>query len=211
MAMMAARAMRMPPVSNPTVNPMAAAGSAQNMMAPPTMPGMKKGGKLKAVETSKNPGLSKLPTAVRNKIGYMRKGGMMKSDSKEDMKMDMAQDKKIIKRAFGMHDKQEHKGQHTDLSKLKKGGVMKKMAKGGETMGPRTMSMDVEKGSNKLTKFGESAVQKRGHTKSTNLGDSGKTVSPKTMMCKGGYAKGGSASKRADGIATKGKTKGRMC
>jgi hypothetical protein len=71
--------------------------------------------------------------------------------------------------------------------------------------------MDVEKGSNKLTKFGESAVQKRGHTKGKNLGDSGKTVSPKTMMCKGGYAKGGSASKRADGIATRGKTKGRMC
>ena len=147
----------------------------------------------------------------------MKKGGMMKSDSKEDMKMDMAQDKKMIKRAFGMHDKQEHKGEHTDLSKLRKGGMMK-MAKGGkakETMGPRTMSMDVEKGSNKLTKFGESAVQKRGHTKGKNLGDSGKTVSPKTMkpktMCKGGYSKGGSASSRADGIASKGKTRGKMC
>jgi hypothetical protein len=88
------------------------------------------------------------------------------------------------------------------------------MAKGGsmkETMGPRTMSMDVEKGSNKLTKFGESAVQKRGHTKGKNLGDSGPKVSPKTMMCKGGMAKGGSASARADGIASKGKTKGKWC
>ena len=62
---------------------------------------------------------------------------------------------------------------------MKKGGMamkkmaMKKMAKGGETMGPRTMSKDVEKGSNKLTKFGESAVQKRGNTKGRNLGDSG--------------------------------------
>jgi CDP-6-deoxy-D-xylo-4-hexulose-3-dehydrase len=50
----------------------------------------------------------------------MKKGGMMKSDSKEDMKMDMAQDKKMIKKAFSMHDKQEHKGEHTNLSKLKK-------------------------------------------------------------------------------------------
>ena len=49
---------------------------------------------------------------------------MAKSDSKEDMKMDMAQDKAMIKKAFKMHDKQEHKGgKGTNLSKLKKGGV----------------------------------------------------------------------------------------
>jgi hypothetical protein len=151
-------------------------------------------------------------------------GGMAKSDSKEDMKMDKAQDKAMIKKAFAMHDKQEHKGEHTNLSKLKKGGMaMKKMAKGGmaETMGPRTMAMDVEKGSNKLTKFGQSAVQKRGMTKGTNLGDSGPTA-PITKgmkaggMCGGGKAMkkmsaGGTASKRADGMAMKGKTRGKMC
>jgi hypothetical protein len=129
----------------------------------------------------------------------------------------------MIKKAFSMHDKQEHKGEHTNLSKLKKGGMaMKKMAMGGmaETMGPRTMAKDVEAGSNKLTKFGESAVQKRGHTKGRNLGDSGPTASiTKGMkaggMCGGGktmkMAKGGTASKRADGIASKGKTKGKIC
>ena len=37
-----------------------------------------------------------------------------------------AQDKKIIKKAFKMHDSQEHKGESTDLSKLKKGGRAKK-------------------------------------------------------------------------------------
>jgi hypothetical protein len=57
-------------------------------------------------------------------------GGMAKSDSKEDTKMDMAQDKAMIKKAFKMHDKQEHKGEKTDLSKLKKGGMCKK-AEGG--------------------------------------------------------------------------------
>ena len=118
-------------------------------------------------------------------------GGMAKSDMKEDMKADTKQDKAIIKKAFKMHDQQEHKGEHTNLSKLKKGGMaMKKMAKGGETMGPRNVSKDVEKGSNKLTKFGESAVQKRGHTKGVNLGDSGRAVSPKTVkMAKGGKVK----------------------
>ena len=183
MAMMAARAMRTPALATPQVNPMATAGAAQNMMAPPSMPGMKKGGKA------------------------------------ESMKEDIKQNKAIVKKAFRMHDSQEHHGKHTDLSKLKKGGMMK-MAKGGkakETMGPKTMSMDVEKGSNKLTKFGQSAVQKRGNTRGMNLGDSGKTVKPKTMMSKGGacemkkMAKGGSASSRADGIASKGKTKGKWC
>jgi hypothetical protein len=88
------------------------------------------------------------------------------------------------------------------LSKKHEGKEMKKMAKGGETMGPRTMSKDVEKGSNKMTKFGESAVQKRGNTKGKNLGDSG----PMKKM-----ASGGSTSSRADGIAQRGRTKTKYC
>ena len=39
-------------------------------------------------------------------------------------KAEMAADKKLIKKAIKMHDKQEHKGSKgTDLSKLRKGGV----------------------------------------------------------------------------------------
>jgi hypothetical protein len=49
-------------------------------------------------------------------------GGKMK----EGGKADIAQDKKVVKKAFAMHDKQEHPGEKTDLSKLKKGGRMKK-------------------------------------------------------------------------------------
>ena len=108
---------------------------------------------------------------------------------------------------------------------MKKGGsTMKKMAKGGETMGPRTMSKDVEKGSNKLTKFGESAVQKRGHTKGTNLGDSGKRIGIEGSGKISKYAEGGTirASKmgtvktsgghkpHGDGIAERGKTRAMM-
>ena len=37
--------------------------------------GFKMGGSLKPVDKSKNPGLAKLPTKVRNKMGYMKKGG----------------------------------------------------------------------------------------------------------------------------------------
>ena len=40
---------------------------------------MKKGGSaLKPVDKKKNPGLAKLPTQVRNKMGYMKKGGRVK-------------------------------------------------------------------------------------------------------------------------------------
>jgi hypothetical protein len=98
------------------------------------------------------------------------------------------------------------------------GGVTKKLptakqmgamalAKGGrvkETMGSRSMKEDVEHGSNRHLKHGESAVQKKGHTKGKNLGDSGKTVGiergPKH------FAKGGHV-KSIDGIARRGHTK----
>jgi hypothetical protein len=46
------------------------------------------------------------------------------------MKNDMMQDKKMAKKAIGMHDKQMHGGKKTDMSALKKGG-MAKMSKGG--------------------------------------------------------------------------------
>ena len=84
------------------------------------------GGALKAVDASENPGLSKLPTEARNKMGYMKKGGMaMKKGMKEGGMADMAQDKKMAKKAIGMHDKQMHGGKKTDLAKLKKGGMAK--------------------------------------------------------------------------------------
>jgi len=44
-------------------------------------PMMKKGGSLKPVDKEKNPGLSKLPTKVRNKMGFMKKGGRAKMKS----------------------------------------------------------------------------------------------------------------------------------
>jgi len=36
---------------------------------------MRMGGSLKPVDKAKNPGLSKLPKPVRNKMGYMKTGG----------------------------------------------------------------------------------------------------------------------------------------
>ena len=53
-------------------------------------------------------------------------GGMAKSDMKEDTKMDVAQDKAMIKKAFKQHDAQEHKGGKGTKLALKKGGMCKK-------------------------------------------------------------------------------------
>ena len=82
----------------------------------------KEGGSLKEVDSSENPGLSKLPTEVRNKMGYMKKGGMAKK-YKEGGMADIKQDKAMAKKAVGMHEKQLHGGKKSDLTKLKKGGM----------------------------------------------------------------------------------------
>ena len=89
---------------------------------------------MKKVDMKKNPGIAKLPTAVRNKMGFMKEGGTAHSDVKMD--------KKVVKKAVGMHDKQQHGGKKTNLSKLAKGGgiemkgktkgTMVKMTKGGK-------------------------------------------------------------------------------
>jgi hypothetical protein len=92
----------------------------------------KQGGTMKSADMKKNPNMAKLPAAVRNKMGYMKEGGAAHSDVKMD--------KKVVKKAVGMHDKQQHGGKKTNLSTLKKGGMAcapKKMARGGgiETKG----------------------------------------------------------------------------
>ncbi len=193
---------------------------------------------------------------------------MAKSDSKEDMKMDMAQDKKIIKKAFGMHDKQEHKGEKTNLDALKKGGNVKKMAMGGpSSLGQLAMrggnqpgrGMPMRQGPAPRPVMAQPALvpQKPGAPAPTGLGTaipqagqapsglftaiqqagqapSGlgtaipqagqapismtpqyaaqggkvKAKAPAKKMASGG--KVSSASSRADGCATKGKTKGTM-
>ena len=49
----------------------------QTMKPKPIRPGKKDGGMLKAVKPSQK-GLAKLPKEVRNKMGYMKKGGKVK-------------------------------------------------------------------------------------------------------------------------------------
>jgi hypothetical protein len=55
------------------------------------------------------------------------KGGTMKHS---DIKMD----KKVVKKAVGMHDKQQHGGKKTNLSKLARGGGIEAKGKTKGTM-----------------------------------------------------------------------------
>ena len=69
------------------------------------------GGALKETDAETNPGLAKLPTEVRNKMGYMKKGGMAHSDIAKDKPMMKAEAEKAVKG----HEKRMHK--------MAKGGV----------------------------------------------------------------------------------------
>ena len=90
------------------------------------------------------------------------------------MKADIKQDKAIVKKALGMHDKQLHGGKKTSLAGLKSGG--------------------------RIASKGEHPVQKQS-----------KRGAMMVKMAKGGLAAG---HKAADGIASRGKTRGmevKMC
>ena len=77
------------------------------------------GGDMKPVDMKKNPGVAKLPTAVRNKMGFMKEGGM----AHKDVKMD----KKVVQKAVNKHESRLHKGQ--PMTKLAKGGGIESKGK----------------------------------------------------------------------------------
>ena len=132
-----------------------------------------KNGDLIEVDADKNPGLSKLPTEVRNKMGYMKKGGMAKGcATKSDAKM-------IAKKEVKGHEKSMHK--------MKKGGILEKGT--GEKYKSKAAMMKHEKKESKAEEMKEHGMKKGG-------------------MCKG-YSKGGQLAK-ANGVAVRGRTKGKI-
>jgi len=93
-----------------------------------------------------------------------------------------------------------------------KGGRINAYAKGGnvkETMGPRNMSQDVVRGSNKAAAHGEHGLQERGKTRAMMPKMKGSSIGDVPAFAKGGMV--GRASARGDGIASKGRTRGKLC
>jgi len=116
-----------------------------------------------------------------------------KRERKSEEKSDMAQDKAVVKKAIAMHDKQEHPGEKTDLSKLKKGGrtkkavgTVKKFAKASGEYGAKKDAADIKK-IKEAKQFKPKKLQTGGP-----LQEPGKPA----PMCGGGkakkYAEGGS-------------------
>ena len=64
----------------------------------------KEGGIMKKIDAKKNPGMAKLPTAVRNKMGFMKEGGKAHSDMAKDKPMM----KKVAAKAVKGHEKRLH-------------------------------------------------------------------------------------------------------
>lgn len=102
------------------------------------------------------------PKTDHGKNTLFNKGGVMKMEhsEKKEMKTDLSQDKKMIKRAFSMHDKQEHKGEKTDLSALKKGGRI-------AAKGEHSVQKQSKRGAEMIKMARGGGIEVRGKTKGT--------------------------------------------
>jgi len=155
------------------------------------------------------------PKTDHGSMNLFKEGGAMKSD--------MKQDKAMVKKAVGMHDKQMHGGKKTDMAALKKGGMpmvmkdgkkipafaakkggMAKMADGGMT-DPRTKMMMAKLGADRA---GRAMVAPTADMRGRAMPKRpmAAETAPAPMMKKGGMTK----MAKGGGIESKGKTKGAM-
>ena len=154
------------------------------------------------------------PKTDHGSMSLFNKGGAMK---------DMKQDKAMVKKAVGMHDKQMHGGKSTDMDKLKKGGMpmvmkdgkkipafaaksggMAKMADGGMT-DPRAKMMMAKLGADRAGRaMPAPTADMRGRAMPRR--PMAAETAPAPMMKKGGMTK----MAKGGGIESKGKTKGTM-
>ena len=149
-----------------------------------------------------NPAFAKkvgVPTKVAKEFNQADKGKKFKEGG--DMK-DLAQDKKMVKKAVGMHDKQLHGGKKTDLASLKSGGCTK-MAKGGVAK-TVTKEMEYDYKTGKKS-FAGSTAKKDAHAEKE-----GKRVAKDLAYDKSKRFASGGYVRAADGCTTKGKTKGKI-
>ena len=134
------------------------------------------------------------PKTDHGSMSLFNKGGAMK---------DMKQDKAMVKKAVGMHDKQMHGGKKTDMDALKKGGAAK-MADGGMT-DPRAKMMMAKLGADRAGRaMAAPTADMRGRAMPRRPMAAEAPAAP--MMKKGGMTK----MAKGGGIESKGKTKGTM-
>lgn len=128
-------------------------------------------------------GAMQMPNAMLNKYIGKKEGGMATKEmhsEKGEMKQDLAQDKKMIKKAVGMHDKQLHGGKKTNLSALKSGG---RIASKGEHPVQKQSKRGAE-----IVKMAKGGLAS-GHKSADGIAVRGKTRGMMPAMCGGGYMK----------------------
>ena len=157
-----------------------------------------------------NPAFAKkvgVPISVAKEFNQADKGKKFKGGGMMDKK-DLMQDKKMAKKAVGMHEKQLHGGKKSDLTKLKKGGVAKTVTKEMEydyKTGKKSFAGSTAKRDQHAEKEGKIVAKHLAYDKSKGMKKGG--------MTKGcGYASGGKVSQlsKANGIAKQGKSKGKI-
>jgi hypothetical protein len=162
-----ARTLKANPISETELSSISDSGAAKGLrnygrmykqgmgMKPDTSYEYKKGGKakkcaeggsLKSVDAEENPGLAKLPTNVRNKMGYAKKGGEVKKYNAGKLVLNdvakestlgrptTSQQKEMIKEEVNKIDPVNvpvSKKTIKKYSEMKKGGEVKKYADGG--------------------------------------------------------------------------------
>ena len=110
-----------------------------------------------------NPAFAKkagIPTSVAKEFNQADKGKKFGKGGETMKHADVKMDKKMAKKAVGMHEKQLHGGKKSDLTSLKKGGKVMKYAEGGMPM--------VEKDGKKVPAFaadGKGKMAKGGKVK----------------------------------------------
>lgn len=118
-----------------------------------------------------------VPNVNLNKYIGKKEGGLMKHD-------DLMEDKKLIKKAFKMHDTQEHKGSKgTNLSKLNGGGMARMASKGEHSVQKRS------KRGAEMIKMAKGGLAS-GHKSADGIAVRGKTRAMAPAMCGGGMAYG---------------------
>ena len=167
--------------------------------APVSMPGkpsMSARRKAMKMGMTRRPNTAPVPVAGLKQASEMPAMPAMKKGGKaEGGKMDMAQDKAMIKKAFKQHDMQEHKGGKGTKLALKKGGMS--CATGGVAMGNAGgyATGGVVMGQGGYAKGG--GVE--GNVSGTPAGVSNTKTGEVRLGNAGGFKKGGATKKFADG------------
>lgn len=147
-----------------------------------------------------NPAFAKkvgIPAKVAKDFNQADKGKKFVGGGMAMKHEDIKLDKKTVKKAVGMHDKQMHGGKKTDLTKLKKGGMCKGYKEGGVAK-TVTKEMEYDYKTGKKS-FAGSTAKKDAHAEKE-----GKRVAKDLAYDKAKkFCRGG-------GIEVRGKTKGKM-